>query len=298
MTKTLSERANRCHEDFRAMVGSMERTTTKLQGRFVVEIALAGGGTIPLAGSSALDMKFGEYLERAKEKLLEKQQQLGLTHADYTALLASLPSAIRRETENRITVRAWSAAKGPFLEALCLLADLHNRQSASVSTPLRLFAPAGPIRVFEGEQALFIWSQPKMSDTRSRMNACPDIVITTEATISPGTVVAIRECKCHRRIPSDELRKECGKAFDLQASSYVIVSYYRVTAKRRRGAAGLGLKIEEIGLDTPERGEYVRGERDLAEDLAQKLREADNEAGFRKGMEEGAATAREKERGR
>jgi len=86
MKKKLSERANRCYEDFQAMVGSMQRTTTKLHGRFVVEVALVGGGTLPLAGSNALDMKFGEYLERAKGKLLKDQQQLGFTHADYPAL--------------------------------------------------------------------------------------------------------------------------------------------------------------------------------------------------------------------
>ena len=83
MANTLTERANRCQEDFRAMVGSMKRTTAKLGGRFVVEVAMNGGKQLPLAGSNVLDVKFGEYLERARGRLLEEQRQLGYPHADY-----------------------------------------------------------------------------------------------------------------------------------------------------------------------------------------------------------------------
>jgi len=129
----------------------------------------------------------------------------------------------------------------------------------------------------------------------SGMNACPDIVITTEAKVSKETVVAIRECKCHRRLPSDEIRKECGKARDLIVSSYVIVSYYKVSDKKRRGAEGLGLNVEEVGLDAAEREEYVSGERNMAEDLARKFVNDDKEALFRRKMEDDGAFARKKE---
>src|SRR5262249_40856820 len=131
--------------------------------------------------------------------------------------------------------------------------------------------------------------------TLSGMNACPDVVITTEAKVSEETVVAIRECKCHCRLPSDEIRKECGKARDLIVFSYVIVAYYKVSDKRRRGARGLGLNIEEVGLNAAEREEYVSGEKNMALDLARKLVNDDEEALFRRRMDEDAAFARKKE---
>jgi hypothetical protein len=283
------------------MANSIEKTAELLRPRFAIEVALTAGGTLPLLGADALNGKFREYLRRAQERLLKRELENGHTHADYPSFLDSLSLADRQETENRITVRAWSAAKGPFLEALCLLADLAARSSpqGAPPAPLCLFAHAGPIEVFEGDRQRFIWVRPTMVGTLSGMNACPDIVITTERTVSNDTVVAIRECKCHRRIPSDEIRKECGKARDLIASSYVIVSYYAVSDTKRRGAEGLGLAVEEIGLDAAEREEYVSGARNMASDLAEKFTRRDREGLFRNRMEDDGAFARRKEeRGR
>lgn len=301
MTSKLAERANRCFEDLRAMANSIERTAELMRARFAVEVVLTAGRTLPLLGSNALHENFLEYLRRAERQLLRRESEHGHKHTDYPSFLASLSPADRQDTENRMRERAWSVAKGPFLEALCLLADLEASPSPSpiAPVPLRLFAPTGPIQVFEGNQQRFIWVRPKMVGTLSGMNACPDIVITTEANVSKETVVAIRECKCHRRLPSDEIRKECGKARDLIVSSYVIVSYYKVSDKKRRGAEGLGLKVEEVGLDAAEREEYVSGARNMALDLGRKLLDDDKEALFRRRMEEDGAFAREKEeRGR
>ncbi len=300
MTSKFAQRANRCFEDFRAMASSIEKTAELLRPRFAGEVVLAAGSTLPLLGSNALHEKFLEYLRRAEERWLRELGH-GHKHTDYPSYLASLLSADRQDIENRVTERAWNVAKGPFLEALCLLADLAARPSPSPAAPvpLRLFAPTGPIQVFEGDRQRFIWVRPKMVGILSDMNACPDIVITTEANVSKDTVVSIRECKCHRRLPSDEIRKECGKARDLIVSSYVIVSYYAVPDKQRQGAAGLGLNVEEIGLDAAKREEYVSGEKNMALDLGPKLANHDKEALFRRRMEGDAAFAREKEeRGR
>jgi len=268
-----------------------------LHTRFAVEVVLATGGTLPLLGSDALNQKLKEYLTRAQERLLLREAEHGHQHTDYQSFLASLSSADRHDTENRMTERAWRAAKGPFLEALCLLADLYTRRSPSPAAPvpLRLFVPTGPIQVFEGDQQRFIWVRPNVLATLSGMNACPDIVITNEDKLSQETVIAIRECKCHRRLPSDEIRKECGKATDLIVSSYVIVSYYPVPDKKRRGARGLGLNIEELKLYAAERGAYVSGERNMTLDLARNLENADKEALFRTRMADDGAFAREKE---
>jgi hypothetical protein len=281
------------------MVGSMTRTAELLRGRFLVSVALADGETLPILESNALDRKFGEYLERARARQLKESQRLGGQHTDYETLMASLPSDKRQEAENRATAGAWSAAKGPFLEALCLLADVVARQSNDGPVPLCLFGPVEQIRLLENGRERFIWSQPQMVGTRSGMVARPDIVITTEPVVSVDTIVAVRECKCHRRIRSDEIRKECGKATDLEVSSYVLVSYYTVPHRQRRGAEGLGLRIEELALDGPTRTEYVKGERNLVVDLARRLHSADDEAWFRTVRERGAALARVKEeRGR
>src|SRR5207248_1062978 len=119
---------------------------------------------------------------------------------------------------------------------------LHSqRPSHSASS-----CPQGPSKSSKVTNNGSSGSGPNVVATLSGMNACPDIVITNEDTVSQETVIAIRECKCHRRLQSDEIRKECGKATDLTVSSYVIVSYYSVPDRKRRGARGLGLNIEEL----------------------------------------------------
>jgi len=283
------------------MASSIEKTAESLRARFAGEVVLTAGRTLPLLGSNALNEKFLEYLRRAERQWFLRELQRGSKHTDYPSFLASLSSAVRQDTKNRVTVQAWNTAKGPFLEVLCLLADLALRPSPSPAAPvpLRLFAPSGPIQVFEGDQQQFIWVQKTIKAKLSGMNARPDILITTKRRVSAETIVAIRECKCHRCLAFDEIRKECGKARDLRVSSYVIVSYYTVSDKKRRGAEGLGLKVEEVGLDSAEREEYVSGRRNMALDLARKLRNDDEEALFRRKMEDAGAFAREKEeRGR
>jgi hypothetical protein len=275
------------------MKHSIKRTAESLLARFAGEVVLKSG-TLPLLGPNALDEKLREYSRRAEERLL--RAQVGHKHADYPTFLASLSSADCQDAEYRVTERAWSAAKGPFLEALCLLVDLAAKPSPPPASPvpLRLFAPTGPIEVVEGGRRRFIWVRPKVVGTLSGMNACPDIVMTTATEVSEKTVVAIRECKCHRRLPADEIRKECGKARDLIVSSYVIVSYYKVSDKKRRGAEALGLKVEEIGLDGALREDYVSGDRNMAFDLAPRLVNDDEEALYRRRMEDDSAFARDK----
>jgi hypothetical protein len=299
INKKLAQQASRCLEDFRAMTSSIQKTAESLRARFAAEVALTAGRTLPLLGSNALDEKFSVDLRRAEQSLL-KELDHGHKHADYPSFLHSLPPAHGQDTNNRVTVRAWNAAKGSFLEVLCLLADLSKRSSSPAApVPLRLFAPTGPIEVFKGDQQQFIWAQKKLKAKLSGMDAIPDILITTKRKVSAETIVAIRECKCHRRLAFDEIRKECGKARDLIVSSYVIVSYYTVSDKKRRGAEGLGLKVEEVGLDSAEREEYVSGKKNMAFDLARKLENDDEEGLFRSRMKDAGAFAREKEeRGR
>lgn len=263
------------------MVTSIEMTAALLMGRFTFAVGLSAGYA-PLLGSNALHRKFSEYLERAKAKVVEQQLRLGSPHTNYPSLVASLSVAGRQELENRVTLRAWSAAKGPFLEVLCLLADLYVRESPPGLFTIQLFEPSGPIEVRDGVRQEFVWVQPQLKHTRSRMTACPDILIKTVANLhSAATVVALHECKCHRRLPSDELRQECGKAFDLGVWSYVIVTYHPQSARVRSAVEGLGLRIRDIGLYTEDREAFVKGERNMAVELGEKLAEDDRSSSFR-----------------
>jgi hypothetical protein len=146
--------------------------------------------------------------------------------------------------------------------------------------------------VFAAGKRQFIWVQPTIVARRSRLNACRDILITGQPTTRHANIVGIRDCKCHRRLPSDELRKECGKASDLMVDAYVIVTYHTQSAKLLKGAAALGINIENLGLDTSAREEYIRGEKNLVIDLGRKLSAADEERRFRRTMESDGEAAR------
>jgi hypothetical protein len=295
MNKTLASRAHVCHEDFLAMSVSMAKVAASLRPRFDIHVMLESGHTVPATASQAYNRKFAEYLERSKARWLKEQAQLGKRHADYETFLKSVPLAKRPDLENRTTIRAWSAASGPFLEALCLLADIGkttNARTVHLLGMLQLFVPWGPIEVFAAGKRQFIGVQPTIVARRSRLNACRDILITGQPTTRHANIVGIRDCKCHRRLPSDELRKECGKASDLMVDAYVIVTYHTQSAKLLKGAAALGINIENLGLDTSAREEYIRGEKNLVIDLGRKLSAADEERRFRRTMESDGEAAR------
>jgi len=284
-----------CHEDFLAMSVSMAKVAASLRPRFDVQVTLESGRTVPAAQNDAYDRKFAEYLEGSKARWLKHEAQLGRRHADYDSFLKSVPSAKRGDVENRTTIRAWSAASGPFLEALCLLADVAKTSGAGRIMPvvtLQLFVPFGPIEVFTAGRAQFIWVQPTIVARRSRLNACPDILLTSQPTTRHADIIGIRDCKCHRRLPSDELRKERGKASDLMVDAYVIVTYHTQSAKLVKGAAALGINVENLGLDSCEREKYVRGEKNLAVDLGDRFSTADAERRFQRTMESDGELAR------
>jgi hypothetical protein len=277
---------------------SMAKVATSLRRRFDVQVVLETGQTVPAVQSDAYDRKFAEYLERSKARWLTEEARLGRRHTDYGSFLKSVPLAKRADVENRTTMRAWSAANGPFLEALCLLADVAKAKDARQVRPvptLQLFAPCGPIEVLASGKRQFIWVQPTIVARRSRLNACPDILVTNRPTTHHANIVGIRDCKCHRRLPADELRKERGKASDLMVDAYVIVTYHTQSAKLAKGATALGINIENLGLDTSEREDYVRGEKNLVVDLARKLAAADEERRFRRTMESDGEVARSRE---
>lgn len=111
-----------------------------------------------------------------------------------------------------------------------------------------------------------------MESFKSGLKAVPDIVITNASTrVTTSNILSIIECKCRETLGANDIRSEFGKAYDLGTSSYTLVSYNSVTNSLIDAGKELGIEIQVFSLNTPEREQFIRGERDVGEDMAQKL---------------------------
>jgi hypothetical protein len=156
-----------------------------------------------------------------------------------------------------------------------------------------LFGQVGPIHVREEDRECFLWSRPLVQSERSGLNAIPDIAITkTPHEVSTTNIISVIECKCRETVGASDLRGEFGKAYDLGSPSYVLVSYYSVTESLVKTGEGLGIDVQVFSLSTPERNQFIRGERDLGEDMAIKLSNARNRRLFLTALEDRAANVR------
>jgi hypothetical protein len=167
---------------------------------------------------------------------------------------------------------AWGSLKGKFLEALCLMATLSHMIPLEPQKDIDAFGTVGPLKVRDQDRTCFLWSRPVIESQHSGLNAIPDIVITsTPDQVSTTNILSIIECKCRQTIHAADLRGEFGKAYDLGSPSYVLVSYYNVQETIVVAGRELGIDVQVFSLSTPEREQFVRGERDLGEDMAVKL---------------------------
>jgi hypothetical protein len=147
--------------------------------------------------------------------------------------------------------------------------------------PIDLFGSAGPIAVLDGGEEMFLWTRPSLPSTVSGLRAHPDLLCTRGTDLSRLTDIDwIVECKHRGELTAQELRAEFGKAFDLEAPAYTIVTYepqpdYIVTAARE-----LGLDIRTFPLTTTLRPEYLQQRRDLGSDLADTLDASHGEKRF------------------
>jgi hypothetical protein len=220
--------------------------------------------------------------------------------------LANMFDNVRRHCAKQIaqgkitgdpTVRAWNRVKGNFLEGLALLSSLHGSESTSKQrTKLRLFGSNAKLPIVKNGDHMFLWTQHRVSDTHSGLNARPDITYTNAPDIRPDTVVSIRECK-HGGVGAKTIRSEFGKAYDLRVASYIIVSYYPLSDRLRIAASRFGLDVEALELHTDHRGAVISGSEDLGMDLAQKMARAEERATFAERLRESAFEAEDKTRG-
>jgi hypothetical protein len=287
LTLTVAQRAKQAHEDFSAIVRGINTLAVRLEGRCICVVPAATG-----AESAALDAPFmarlADAYTRAGQWLLSKLQSQGATQAaTFSDYLAGLPAPIRREQQATLTIRAWHLLKGELLEALALLAVLDSRDILPPPPQIPLFCRLGPIAAVDAGSTTYVWTQ-QTTTGNSGLRARPDILVTSSPTLQPNTILSIQECKHKKMISSHDLRSEFGKAHDLNVAAYTVVAYRKVPKRLHSAATTLGIEIMELGLEGPQRAEYVSGTKDLGAELSIKIRDAEKRSSFAKEMRRSA----------
>ena len=259
-------------EDKDAIYSSLLSLAGRLRPTWNFLVSVPGIRKEPLSHAS-LKSYFNYHFERAQNTFLDKERQSGKpweTIAHYFKCTSD-PNE-QTERKNHLRLLAWSSVKGRFLEGLCLMATLSRMSSSARSIDVDLFTKAGPLEVRDENQIRFIWTQQSVESFKSGLKAVPDIVITNASTsVTTSNILSIIECKCRETLGANDIRGEFGKAYDLGSSSYILVSYNSVTKSLIDAGKELGIEIQVFSLNTPEREQFIRGERDVGEDMAQKL---------------------------
>lgn len=144
-----------------------------------------------------------------------------------------------------------------LVEALSLLAVLLKADSVN-TRKLNILGQTGPISFTEDKEIHFLWSQQTLTGQDSLLKGRPDLVITNSAdSPSPKNVLRVIECKCKKSLGAQDIRAEFGKAHDLKVTSYTIWSFTAPTQKVVNGAQGLGINLETLSFDTPQRKTFI-----------------------------------------
>ena len=128
------------------------------------------------------------------------------------------------------------------------------------------------------------------------MQARPDIVIaTSNKKVDSVTIVNVVECKCRSLLDAQDIRREFGKAFDMDVRSYTVLSYYETPQRLKDAAKKLGIDLIDFGLSTSLRQDYLTGQRNLGYDLAETLESVRRSEWFIRTIEHSAVIAAGKE---
>jgi len=265
-------KAKVAHEDREAFYRSLLALATRLQPEWQFRVSTPGVGRERLSLES-LQRHFTYELVKSQLNFLERQRQAGNHFPSIDHFVASTTDINEQKVRrNYLRLLAWRGVKGKFLEALCLMATLTRMTPIEDSCEIDLFTQEGPLRVRDQDQPCFIWTQQSIESIRSGLKAMPDILITnTPEKVTTKNIVSIIECKCREFIGASDLRGEFGKAYDLGSPSYILMSYNSVPQSVIDGGQELGIDVQVFSLNTPERERFLRGERDVAEDMATKL---------------------------
>ena len=284
------------HEDREVFYRSLLTLANRLQPAWQFRISMPGEGRERLSGES-LHRRFTHEIVKAKLSFLERQRQAGNHFPSIEHFIESTPDINEQKVRrNYLRLMAWRAVKGKFLEALCLMATLIRMTPIGDSSEIDLFAQEGPLRVRDQDHPCYIWTQQSVDSIRSGLKAVPDIAITnTPEKVTTKNIVSIIECKCRDSIGASDLRGEFGKAYDLGSPSYILMSYNSVTQSVIDGGQELGIDVQVFSLNTPEREQFLRGERDVSEDMASKLALARKRRMFLTAIENRASDVRRRE---
>jgi len=140
-----------------------------------------------------------------------------------------------------------------LVEALSLLTVILRSDRARCAT-IDVLGKTGPVTIIEDGVERHLWAQQTLGGEMSTLDARPDLIVTSTR-IRPyaGNAVRIIDAKCVRKIGSQTVRTEFGKAHDLRVATYLIWSFFSPTERIVAGARGLGIDLEAIGFDTDQR---------------------------------------------
>lgn len=145
-----------------------------------------------------------------------------------------------------------------LVEALSLLAILVRSDEVNSSEILNLFGKMGPIRFREDGFVRYLWAQQTFQGEQSTLGGRPDLIVTSSPERpTTANVLRIVEAKCRRRLDTQTIRAEFGKAYDLKVATYFIWTFYSASPRVVAGASRLGLEVTDLGLDTLRRKGFV-----------------------------------------
>ncbi|HNP84259.1 MAG TPA: hypothetical protein PKN47_22580 [Nitrospira sp.] len=286
-------KARVANEDRKAFYGSLLTLKKRLEPAWSFRIAISGGGKEILSQES-LEKHFAIELVNAQLNFLKLQKKAGNHFATIEDFIANTPDInVQKVRRNYLRLMAWRRVKGQFLESLCLMSTLTRMIPQEKSFEVCLFAQEGPLPVQDQGVPCFIWTQQSVESQKTGLRAVPDITVTnTPEAVTTSNIVSIVECKCRSIIGAGDLRGEFGKAYDMGSPSYVLMSYNEVPQSVIDGGRALGIDVQVFSLHTSEREVFLRGERDMAEDMAIKLVQARRRRGFLTAIEQQASNVR------
>ncbi|MEX0805725.1 MAG: hypothetical protein WD688_20765 [Candidatus Binatia bacterium] len=281
-------------EDLNAFYRSLASLAERLKPAWRFQISCEPGQSHQFLTADSLRNAFAYQVGVAAENFLARERREGKPWPDIRSFIESSSDPKEQDIrKNYVRLLAWGSLKGKFLEALCLMATLSRLIPLEAQKNVDAFGTVGPLKVRDQDRTCFLWSRPIIESQHSGLNAVPDIVITsTPDRVSTTNILSIIECKCRQTIHAADLRGEFGKAYDLGSPSYVLVSYYDVQEIIVAAGRELGIDVQVFSLSTSDREQFVRGERDIGEDMAVKLLNARTRRTFLAALENRAADVR------
>lgn len=270
----VSRRARAAASEFKALVTSATTSARRLNGRFAAFLGPCGPAHDPGAFFAMFEERRRAATERHARRLFPSSGQPARRLEKRFANLMDTPGGETKAVtmRNEIRLNAWHGLRGQLLEFVVLLELLNDRLWDPVTQPVDLTRPVGPLPVPSGTELWFVWYQEAMTGAVSGLKAIPDLCVTTSPDPpSLGNVAYVIDCKNVMVLDAATVRAEAGKAYDLQVASYVLLSYNRVSERVKEGAARLGVRVVESGLDGPNRGRYLASPTALGVDVLERV---------------------------